>query len=128
MKILAIDFGLSRFGLAVSTGQLIEPLLSLKNNQATIKKLGDLCRSNQIEKIILGLPEGRIKNSVLDFGKKLQQSSALPVSYEPEDFSTKEAREKMIEIGKPRRKRKTDEHQISACLILQSYLENRVVY
>lgn len=126
MKILAIDFGLKHIGLAVNQGSLIEPLKHLKidNLEQGINKIALLCQENKIEQIVIGLPEGRLKNTVIGFSKKLEKSTGLKVFFQPEDFTSKKAVQKMIEANKPLRKRKKEEHLVAACLILESYLDD----
>lgn len=123
---LALDFGLSHMGLATNFNSVVEPLITIKikSLQQAITKLTSICKTYKIEHLVLGLPEGKIKNTVLGFAKKLEKQTKLKVSFEDESFTSKTALEKMIEAGKPMRKRKKDSHSIAACLILQNYLDN----
>jgi putative Holliday junction resolvase len=125
-KMLAIDFGLSFMGLATNFDSSVEPLatIKVKSLKHTIDRLVSICQTHQIEHLVMGLPEGKIKNTVLGFGKKLEKQTGLKLSFQAEDFTSKQAWQKMIEAGKPQQKRKKDSHSVAACLILQDYLDN----
>lgn len=126
-KILSIDFGLSFMGLATNFETVVEPLpaLKIKNLNQAVEKISSICQKEKIETIVMGLPEGKIKNTVLGFAKKLEKQTGLKISFQAEDFTSKQALEKMIEAGKPMKKRKTDSHSVAACLILQNFIEEK---
>ena len=125
MKILGIDFGLNNFGLAISDGVLAEPLRQIKVSfpQQAISKLRSICQKNQVQKIVIGLPEGRLVEKIKEFGKELKQAVNIPVVFQDETLTSKKATEKMIEAQKPLKKRRKEKHVFSACLILQDYLD-----
>jgi len=125
MKTLGIDFGLNNFGLAISEGELVEPLGQLKvsNLQEAISKLIPICQKNQVKKIVIGLPDGKLVKKIKEFGSQLKQITNLPVVFQDETLTSQEAVRKMIEIDKPLKKRQKDKHVFSACLILQDYLD-----
>jgi len=128
MKTLGIDFGLNNFGLAVSEGMLAEPLGQIRvfSPQQAVSKLISTCQENQVQKIVIGLPEGRLMEKVRKFGEQLKQAINIPVVFQDETLTSKEAIEKMIEAQKPLKKRQKQRHVFSACLILQSYLDDQV--
>jgi len=74
--------------------------------------------------IVLGLPKGKLALKVKNFRQKLEKSTNLPICYQDETLTSKEAVVKMIEAGKPLLKRRKSKHMVSACLILQSYLDH----
>ena len=125
MKILALDFGLKNIGLATNQDKLVEPLkpIKIKNLKQALDKINLICEQNRFEKIAIGLPEGKLKTTVLGFGRQLETKTNLKVALVPEDFTSFQAREKMIETDKPLKKRKTEEHSIAAGLILEEYLD-----
>ena len=125
MKILGIDFGLNNFGLAISEGILAEPLgqINVFSIQRAISKLISVSGENQIQKIVIGLPEGKLVKKIKKFGKELEQAVNIPVVFQDETLTSKEAVKKMIEAQKPLKKRQKQEHVFAACLILQSYLD-----
>lgn len=122
MKYLGIDYGEAKIGLAVSSGEIATPQGVIGRRQ--LKALALFCQQNKIEKIMIGLSEGRIAEKTKRFGQELAKLTGLPVEYYDETLSSQQAREKMIEAGKPQRKKKLDEHALSAAIILQDYLDN----
>ncbi|MBI4999363.1 Holliday junction resolvase RuvX [Candidatus Gottesmanbacteria bacterium] len=123
MKILGIDYGEKKIGLAISEGKLAEPLgvFSIKYLVLSIKRI---CQKEKIEKIVIGISEGKMAEKTRNFAKELKQITGLSVEFWNETLTTQQAVKKMIEAGKAKRRRKLDEHAIAAALILQDYLDN----
>lgn len=126
MVILAIDFGLKHLGLAIYKGYLVEPFgqIKIKDRQRKllVEKLINICLVNKVNLIVIGLPEGRLVSPVKRLAVLLQNKLTIKVVLQDESFTSKEAVLKMVEAGKPKMKRRKDQHQIAACLILQSYI------
>lgn len=121
MKLLGIDFGLKNIGLAIAEGFLVEPVGVIKaENQ--IKRV---CQEHGIEKIIIGFSEAKMAKKTRQFGKRLTRVTGLPVEYQDETLTTEEAKELMVKIGKPKKKRQEQTDAIAAALILQSYLDRQ---
>jgi putative Holliday junction resolvase len=120
MKILGIDWGRSKIGLALSDGPLSEPLgiIRNKNWQAAIKRI---CEEQGIETIVVGVAEGAIAEPQKSFGKKIEKIVGLPVVFQDETLTSFEAIAKMKEVGKKIK----DEDAISAAIILQNYLDRQ---
>lgn len=123
MKLLGIDYGEAKIGLATSDGEIAKPEGILKRGQQNALAL--FCQRNRIEKIVIGLSEGKMAETTKRFGEELARLTGVPVEYHDETLSSKQAREYMIVAGKPRMKKKLDEHSIAAALILQDYLDNK---
>ena len=123
MKILGIDYGEAKIGLATSEGEIAEPLgmIEIRNWGLGI---GNICRKEKVEKIVVGISEGKMAEKTREFGERLREITGLLVEFWEETLTSKEAVKKMIEAGKARRRRKMDEHAVAACLILQDYLDN----
>ena len=121
MKLLGIDFGLKNIGLAFSEGFLAEPLGTVKNEY----QVQQICDKHQVEKIIIGLSEGKMADQTKLFGEKLRKLTALPIEYQDETLTSEEAKRLMVKIGKPKKKRQEQSHAIAAALILQNYLRER---
>lgn len=124
MRILGIDYGLRKIGLAISEGELAEPLSVVSNKQSVTNKISKICRKQKIEKIIIGLPEGKIVEKVKEFGQKVAELTGVPIIYQDESLTSKEAVVKMIEAGKKRKDRQRLEDAIAAAIILQSYIDS----
>lgn len=131
-KVLAIDFGERRIGLAVAEGDLAEPLLVLevKNQDEVLTEIFKICRRWEITKILLGLPcrqaglPGPQAQKVQHFGERLKEKTGLPLVFWDETLTSQQALEKMIEAGR-RQKRRRYLDDVVAAMILQEYLDSR---
>lgn len=123
MPLLGIDFGLKKIGLALAEGPLATPLEVIKNDEKSLAKISRLCRVHQIEKIIMGIPEGGIVGRVREFANKLQKQTGRPVDLYEETLTTKEAIVKMREAGRTKKFRTKKEDAFAAAIILQNYLD-----
>lgn len=140
-RILGIDYGLSRIGLALSDeNQIIAmPLLVLqasKKSEQTVVSLltmiADISNKYQcnIVEIIIGLPlmmsgkTGFLADEVKHFVQILSQSCSIPVKTWDERLSTVQAERSLREGNLSRKKRTKFVDTVSACIILQSYLDS----
>jgi len=125
MKYLGIDFGLKHIGLSHAQGPLAAPLTqkSYQSLDQLLNFLNQLIQDQKINKIIIGLPEGRLAASVKTFGSQLHSLTQLPVDYQDETLSTQEAQAKLLQAQAPQKKRRQD-HRAAATQILQSYLDD----
>lgn len=130
-KILAIDYGDKRVGLATADIKLKVALpFCIVENQGAKKLLDDIaeiCRKEEIEKIIVGFPMGLsgIKTKQTDktekFAVALEKMLKIPIIRQSEVFTSREARG-IFKDAKIKKKR-IDES--AAVLILTDYLEKR---
>jgi len=125
MRILGIDFGLAKIGLAIAEENLVQPLGVVRRSGKFLSKIVEICQKNRIEKIIVGLPEGKIEKKVKKFAREISGVSNLPLEFQDETLTTHEAVAKMIEAGRTRQKRRELEDAVAAACILQEYLEER---
>jgi putative Holliday junction resolvase len=123
--ILGIDYGLKKIGLALAESGLATPLTVLKKD-LSIKRIFEICRQHRVEKIVVGLPEGKIVPQVKKFAKKLSREAKIPVVFQDETLTSQEAIAKMIEAGKGQKARREKEDAAAAALILQTYLDSHV--
>lgn len=133
MRILGVDYGEKRIGLAVSdelglTAQGLPTLIrKTKNNDLEI--LRQWIRNYSVQKIVIGYPvridgsEGIQCEKVNRFARRLAETFLLPVMKWPETLTTKEAEDILRTSGVRWRKRKEKVDQLAACLILQNYLD-----
>lgn len=123
MKYLGIDFGLRRIGLAISEGDLASPwrILEVKNFSDALQKISSIIKAGHFQKIVVGLPEGKMNKNVVGFVAALKKRGFEVETFE-ETLSSKRALEVMIEQGINREKRR-HEDAYSAAEILQNYLE-----
>jgi len=122
MKILGIDYGRKKIGLAVSGGKLAEPLKVIRYRDIKIlsEKLQKIVKENNIEKIVVGVSEEEMGEE----SKKFAQ--ALEAEIFDETLSTHEAKKLSLEAGISRGKRRGLEDAFAAAVMLQSYLDSYV--
>ena len=135
MKILGIDYGDVRVGLAVSdiTEFLASGIGNVKitgmNN--AVELVCEKIKEHGCEKIVLGLPvnmngtHGEKAEKVRTFGGKLKEASGLDVEYVDERLTTVMAHGFMNETGTHGKKRKESVDTLSAQIILQNYLDGK---
>jgi len=124
MRLLGIDYGRKKIGVAISEGQLVEPLMVLKisSQKDVLEKLCFLISEKDIEKIVIGTPGGRMDGEIKEFGRLLQNKSKISTVFQDETLTTKDAQELSIKAGIKRLKRKEMEDAYSAALMLQSFI------
>ncbi|WP_179320593.1 Holliday junction resolvase RuvX [Winogradskyella helgolandensis] len=133
-RILAIDYGTKRTGLAVTDEmQIIASGLTTVETKALLPFLKNYISTEKVEKIVVGLPkqmDNSASESEVYIQKFLVQLSKaipeIPVDRVDERFTSKMAFQTMIDSGlkKKQRKNKALVDEISATLILQSYLSS----
>lgn len=131
-RILGIDFGKKRIGLAISdelgiTAQGIG-VYETKSERKNFAFLKDLIEKYRINRIVVGLPldkEGKIEKDywVVNFIKKLKKEIKIPVDTRDERFTTREAERLLLQADLSRKKRKRVIDKLSAQIILQGYLD-----
>jgi putative Holliday junction resolvase len=133
MRILGIDYGDKHLGLALSdplwlTAQTLG-IYSLDNPKKDRAFFQDLIERHQIGKIVIGLPlrmdgssGSRVEKTRL-FGDWLQKELNIDIQYWDERLTTKQAMSILREDKVNIKKKKKLKDQISASLILSSFLE-----
>jgi putative Holliday junction resolvase len=123
-KILGIDFGINKIGLATAEGILAEPYGILRNEKEIVKKVLQVLKVLQVDKIVIGVSEGKTAKKTKEFVKKLQKETEIPIELHDETLSTQEAQKLAIEAGLKRIKRKNLEDAFAATVMLQDYLDS----
>lgn len=125
MKILGIDFGLKRIGLATTEGNIASPLkiIEVKGLADAIEKVLQVFQKEAFTKIVVGLPEGKMGKNVVGFVRLLKKRGLEVETYD-ETLSSKRAVKSMIELGIPKKKRGVND-AYSAAIILQDYLDSQ---
>lgn len=125
MKYLGVDFGLRRIGLATSEGTLASPwqILEVKGFSDAVEKVSKIIQEGGFEKIVVGLPEGKMGENVAGFVAALKKKGVEVETFE-ETLSSKKALEVMLEQGVAKEKRR-HEDAYSAAEILQGYLDSK---
>lgn len=121
MKILGIDYGKSKVGLAIGVGFLAEPYKVIRYSD--VKKLKGqiekIVEDESIEKIIIGVSEAEMGKESASFAQELGAETF------DETLTSQDAQRLSIEAGVNRKKRKGMEDAYAATLILQNYLDSR---
>ncbi|MDD5099443.1 MAG: Holliday junction resolvase RuvX [Syntrophales bacterium] len=133
MRILGLDYGSRRIGVAVSDGLGMTAqgvaTLDRKNREADLAAIADLIERHAIERIVVGYPirldgsEGIQCEKVNRFIRRLEARLSLPVVRWDETLSTKEAEGLLRERGIRPEKRRALIDRVAASLILQGYLD-----
>lgn len=122
-RILGIDFGLERIGVAVSFGTLAEPLEIIINNQTTITEIERICREQNVKQIVVGISENIMAQKSAHFAKQLQEKLGLPVTLVDETLSSVEVARRLAESKLGKRQYRGAIDHFAAALILERYLD-----
>jgi putative Holliday junction resolvase len=133
-RILALDLGKRRIGLAISDPLRITaqglPNLVRTNKREDLAALEDLIREREVGMILMGNPinmggvEGRQSAWVRDFASALEKRTGLPVRLWDERLTTVEAGRVLRSSGISIEKRAAAVDKLSAVILLQSYLDS----
>ena len=134
MRILAVDHGEKRIGLALSdpTGTIASPLGVIKHASRRLDaaQVAGLAGENDVGLIVVGQSFDEEGNPNLSgrraakFADALKEQTRIPVLLFDESFSTKDARAAVVELGLPRKKRAGHHDALAAVMILRSYIES----
>jgi len=135
MRILAVDHGEKRIGLALSdpTATIASPLQVIKHTTRLMDaaQVANLASENDVELIIVGQSFDQEGNPNLagrraaNFADVLREQTNVPIELVDESFSTKDAQATVVEMGVPRKKRKGHHDALAAAMILRSYIESK---
>jgi putative Holliday junction resolvase len=138
-RIMAIDYGLSRVGLALSdpTQTLASSLKTVKNGANEVRRerclaeVADAAADNDVSLVVIGLPlrtdgkPGNMASAVEAFAADLRNRLDIPVVLFDERYTTKIASRYLTEIGISAKKQRAIIDERSAELLLQDYLERQ---
>ena len=135
MRILAVDHGEKRIGLALSdpTATIASPLTVIKHVSRLMDaaQVANLAQENEVGLIVIGqsFDEEGMPNlagrRAARFAEALKEQTQVPIVLWDESFSTQDARAARIELGVSRKKRAGHHDSLAAVVILQSYLESK---
>ena len=137
-RILALDYGRKRTGIAVTDPmQLIANGLTTVPTHQLMTFLLEYVQKEKVEKIIIGLPK-QMDNTLSEsmqyiqpFVKNLQKRMPeMPLEYVDERFTSVLAQRTILQAGlkKKARQNKALVDEVSATIILQTYLENKRLF
>ena len=135
MRILAVDHGEKRIGLALSdpTATFASPLTVLKHVSRLLDaaQVANLANENEVGLIVIGQSfdeEGQPNlagRRAAKFAEALKEQTQISVELFDESFSTQDARATRIEMGVSRKKRSGHMDELAAVMILRSYIESK---
>lgn len=135
MKIMGIDYGDARTGVAISdlTGTIVgtTAVIPSRDTRAAIADIARLARENDVGEIAVGLPrnmdgsEGPRAALCRAFAAALGEATQLPVTMWDERRTTVEAHQILSECNYHGKKRKNTVDAVAASLILEGYLSFR---
>jgi putative Holliday junction resolvase len=132
-RLLAVDYGTVRVGLAVSDAErrIASPLTTYERRarDGDERYFRKLVEEEEVGRIVVGLPvhadgsEGQKAAEARKFGAFLAGVTKLPVTYFDERFTTVEAEGFLLAAGLTNKRRKGRRDRVAAQILLQSYLE-----
>ena len=135
MKIMAVDLGQVRTGLAVSnpTEQLASPVgtITEKNTDKLLEKVAAAAREQGVQQLVVGHPRnmdgsrGESARRAETFAASLEKAAALPVVLWDERMTTVSAIGYLNQTDTRGKKRKAVVDTVAATIILQDYLDSR---
>jgi putative Holliday junction resolvase len=132
-KILAIDFGMKRLGLAISDEHkkiaFPHTTIRVKNRREMFEDILRILDQQRIGLIIVGLPlhmngtESALCENVRQFAETLRSKSEIPVDLFDERLTSVFAEKAMLEGDLSRKKRRKVQDKLAATILLQGYLD-----
>ena len=132
-RILGLDFGRARIGVAISDELqlLAHPLETISANQQSAARIAEIVREKKVERVVAGIPRqmngqiGTAATEVLDVVEKLHALLPCPIVTWDERLTTVAANRALRDAGKKTRDTRGYVDQVAAQMILQSYLDSR---
>lgn len=135
MKILAVDLGKARTGIAVSDeGEILaSPVCVIQeyDRGRLAERIAALAREHRAALLVLGLPrnmdgsEGESARGAREFGAVLEEKTGLPVAFQDERGTTVTAHNYLNLTDTRGKKRKSVVDAVAAVIILQNHLDYR---
>jgi len=132
-RVLAVDWGSKRLGLAISdeSGTIAQPLtvISHVSKSENAGKILEIAQQRGVGRIIVGITKNAENNltpsgrSAMRLIEHIRAQGIIPVKAFDESNSTKKAKQSTIMSGVSKKKRRGHQDGIAAAIILQTYLE-----
>jgi putative Holliday junction resolvase len=131
MRILAVDWGKARLGIALSDemGIIASPYDVITNDDELHTRLADIIRRKKVDRIVVGLPitlsgtESEAAKATRVFADTLAENFGLPVELFDERMTTRAAERAMRESGAKEHEVKKRADAVAAALLLDTYLK-----
>ncbi len=135
MRVMAIDYGDARTGVAVSDGLGLlagyTTVIRSRNPEQVLEELAALAREREAGELVVGLPrnmdgtEGPRAELCRAFAGRLAERTGLPVTLWDERRTTVEAHQILHASGKRMKRHKQTVDAVAASLILEGYLAKK---
>ncbi len=133
-RVLGIDFGTVRVGVAVSDPLRIiaQSIGTFTNNAGIFDTVGDIARRYDVGLVVIGMPytlkgeKGMKADEVDKFISRLKEKLDVDIVSWDERFTSRIARQTLVQMGTTKKQRRTNKGKIDAmasALILQSFLD-----
>jgi putative Holliday junction resolvase len=133
-RLIGIDLGLRRVGVSISDelACFAHPLCTIpyRNLEQVLEETMSLAATYKAVGFVVGIPKnmdgsfGESARRALNFARKLEARSGLPVVLWDERLTTSQAEREMIGLGMSRRRRRTAIDEAASVLILENYLRS----
>lgn len=128
--ILALDVGGKRIGVAIASliARLPRPLITLENNETFMDELKGIIEAENVGAIVIGFPRGQqgqetAQTKVIEaFTKQLREELALPVRFQDESVTSKQAEQELQARGGQYERGDID--ALAATYILEDFLRD----
>lgn len=133
-RVLGLDYGARRIGLAISDGLGItaQPLETVPNKPGqAMERIKAVIKERQVGKLVVGLPkhmnneEGLKAEEARAFGEELKAATGLAVEFMDERLSTMAASRILMETNLSGTKKRQVIDKLAAAIILQTWLDSR---
>jgi putative Holliday junction resolvase len=132
-RVLAIDYGRKRIGLALSDELQLtaQPLAVMKrtNRREDLRRLRDICRKQGVARILVGHPlhitgeAGEMANEAARFAARLRKELGIEVNLVDERLTSWEAAQMIAQSGSSHRRKQESLDDVAAAIFLREYLE-----
>ena len=122
-KVLALDFGTQRIGLAISHHGLAEPLKIINNDNQVYEKVKQIIDQEGANLILIGLSENQMAQKTKQFAKKLKEAIATPIEFVDETLSSQNTHQKLASSSMKLKKRQSPIDHYAAAEFLQEWLD-----
>jgi putative holliday junction resolvase len=130
-RVLAIDYGRRRMGLALSDELRVtaQPLMTLvrTNRPNDIRRLRELCRERGVAQVVVGCPlqlsgeAGAMAEEASRFAARLEKELGIPVDLQDERLTSWEAQQIVVEV----KRKRSPLDDVAAAIVLREYLERQ---
>lgn len=123
MKVLSLDYGTKRVGVAVSYASLVQPLTILPNDIHLIARIMDLIDQHHVQQIVVGLSENEMAKKTQEFVQQLRLTTSLPITLIDETLTSFQVHE-WLKTASAKKRREPIDHY-AAAVILENFLQEQ---